>query len=260
MFEYLNYDELKKIKANAFIKVQEDSKVEQFVNTFLKIVDVIDFTSIEEINVKQKNILDLTVDSFFIIKEIIDNVMLENVYSIYFGMRNLLERMTTIKFLNSKDYYTNEVFYDYGRIRLINISLDKGIEKFERKYNIKIKQLKDDQWIEIVNKHNGWNKNNGFASIKLQTIEEGRETNNINRLYKFYCNFCHISQGAMMLNYSIFLDEKEHYIKKMRNNVIRHLAIILREMILENYYIKIINLDNEYIKVLYEELKKLKRF
>lgn len=46
----------------------------------------------------------------------------------------------------------------------------------------------------------------------------------------------------------------------MRNNVIRHLAIILREMILENYYIKIINLDNEYIKVLYEELKKLKRF
>lgn len=63
-----------------------------------------------------------------------------------------------------------------------------------------------------------------------------------------------------MLNYSIFLDEKEHYIQKMKNNVVRHLAIILREMILENYYIKIINLDNKYIKILFEELQKLRKF
>lgn len=98
MFEYLNYEELKKIKANTFSKVQEDFKIEQFVNTFLKIVDVIDFTSIKEMNVKQKNILDLTTDSFFIIKEIIDNVILKNVYSTNFGMRNLLERVITIKF------------------------------------------------------------------------------------------------------------------------------------------------------------------
>lgn len=260
MFEYLNYEELKKIKANTFSKVQEDFKIEQFVNTFLKIVDVIDFTSIKEMNVKQKNILDLTTDSFFIIKEIIDNVILKNVYSTNFGMRNLLERVITIKFLNSKDYYTNEVFYDYGRIKLINISLDNGIEKFEKKYNVKFKRLKDNQWIDIVNKYNKWNNNSGFASIKSQTIEDGKETNNINRLYKYYCNFCHISHGAMMLNYSIFLDEKEHYIQKMKNNVVRHLAIILREMILENYYIKIINLDNKYIKILFEELQKLRKF
>jgi hypothetical protein len=256
MFDFINYREFLEYEINKY-KENSNKDIKKLCDIFLKCINDIEFKDYDNLKDYEKNIVDLEINAFFIIKEIIDNIILKNIGTVYSNCRSLLENVYIIKFLKMSDKYTNEVFYDYGKIKFIVLNDFNEIEKFEQKYDIKIKENQSNQWIEIVNKHNNYKNKKGFASILKQVNDANKGNKEYENIYRAFCNFIHITEDGFLFKAYIYNDTSNEY-KIYFEQIIKFTLYQLRNLIFES--LDVLDKNSEGNKNLYKIVKEIEEF
>jgi hypothetical protein len=149
------------------------------------------------------------------------------------------------------------VFYDYGKIKFIVLNDFNEIEKFEQKYDIKIKENQSNQWIEIVNKHNNYKNKKGFASILKQVNDANKGNKEYENIYRAFCNFIHITEDGFLFKAYIYNDTSNEY-KIYFEQIIKFTLYQLRNLIFES--LDVLDKNSEGNKNLYKIVKEIEEF
>ena len=205
MIDYNDYKDFKQIITNNIDDQDENVKIA--VEIFATARNLFKYKEkyLSDRTNKIDNVMQLSIYNLFLVNELLSNIAINNYISCFSLIRIIIENINILYFLKNSNDEINNIYYDYNKLRFINIWDDQKIKEYEDKYSLKINKNKDKQWIEQAFKQ----KNKGYNYIKKCNKNKGFDF--FDGWYKSNCNFIHSSISASQLNTSLFLDDQKKY-------------------------------------------------